>query len=68
VVEDLATGATAALGGYLRNANLLQAPTSFTIYQGEDTERPSRLLVQIPLEGGIIVSGTAVHLQVGETS
>jgi PhzF family phenazine biosynthesis protein len=69
VIEDPATGAAAAaLGGYLRNTNLLQAPTSFTIHQGKDMGRPSRLLVQVPLEGGIIVSGTAVHLQVEETS
>ncbi len=66
VVEDPATGAAAAaLGGYLRKANLLQAPTSFTIYQGKDIGRPSQLLVQVPLEGGIIVSGTAVQLEAG---
>jgi PhzF family phenazine biosynthesis protein len=67
VVEDPATGAAAAaLGGYLRKAGLLQAPTSFTIHQGMDMGRPSRLAVQVPFEGGIIVSGTAVHLDGGE--
>ena len=65
VVEDPATGAAAAaLGGYLRIANLLQAPASFTIHQGRDMGRPSRLLVQVPAKGGIVVSGTAVQLDV----
>ncbi|MEW6650766.1 MAG: PhzF family phenazine biosynthesis protein [Chloroflexota bacterium] len=68
VVEDPATGAAAAaLGGYLRKANLLQAPTSFTIHQGKHIGRPSHLFVQVPLVGGIIVSGTAVHLEIGKT-
>ena len=65
VIEDPATGAAAAaLGGYLRQANLLQAPASFVIHQGEDLGRPSRLLVQVPAKGGIVVSGTAVQLDV----
>lgn len=64
IVEDPATGAAAAaLGGYLRKAGLLQAPVRFTIHQGKDMGRPSRLFVQVPSEGGIIVSGTAVHLE-----
>jgi PhzF family phenazine biosynthesis protein len=68
VVEDPATGAgAAALGGYLREAGLVMAPTSFTILQGEAMGRPSRLLVQVPREGGIIVSGTAVNLPAGDT-
>jgi PhzF family phenazine biosynthesis protein len=68
VVEDPATGAgAAALGGYLRKAGLLKAPTSFTILQGHAMGRPSRLLVQVPREGGIIVSGTAVHLRAENT-
>jgi PhzF family phenazine biosynthesis protein len=67
IVEDPATGAAAAaLGGYLRDANLLQAPTSFFIYQGKDMGRPSRLSVQVPTKGGITVSGTAVRLDIGE--
>lgn len=68
VVEDPATGAAAAaLGGYLRKASLLQAPASFAIYQGRDMGSPSNLFVEVPLEGGIIVSGTAVKLGVGKT-
>ena len=64
VVEDPATGAAAAaLGGYLREAGLIAAPTTILIRQGEAMGRPSRLRVEIPAEGGIIVSGTAVPIE-----
>ncbi|MGB3616225.1 MAG: PhzF family phenazine biosynthesis isomerase, partial [Elainellaceae cyanobacterium] len=63
VVEDPATGAAAAaLGGYLREARLVAAPTTFLIHQGDHMGRPSRLKVEIPTTGGIIVSGTAVPI------
>jgi PhzF family phenazine biosynthesis protein len=63
VVEDPATGAAAAaLGGYLRDAGLVDAPATILIRQGEVMGRPSRLSVEIPAEGGIIVTGTAVRL------
>jgi len=63
VVEDPATGAAAAaLGGYLRNAGLVKAPTTILIRQGEAMGRPSRLQVHIPPEGGITVTGTAVRM------
>jgi len=63
VVEDPATGAAAAaLGGYLREAGLIEAPARLTIRQGEAMGRPSRLAVTIPAAGGITVSGTAVDL------
>lgn len=63
VVEDPATGAAAAaLGGYLRDAGLLQAPARLTIRQGEAMGRPSQLEVEIPVSGGIRVAGTAVVL------
>jgi PhzF family phenazine biosynthesis protein len=63
VVEDPATGAAAAaLGGYLRDAGLIQAPATILIRQGEVMGRPSRLIVEIPAAGGIIVSGHAVQL------
>ncbi len=63
VVEDPATGASAAaLGGYLREAGLLTAPATVLIRQGEAMGRPSRLKVEIPVAGGIIVSGTAVPM------
>ncbi|QOR37735.1 PhzF family phenazine biosynthesis isomerase [Billgrantia diversa] len=64
VVEDPATGASAAaLGGYLRDAGLLQAPAQLTIRQGEAMGWPSRLQVDIPLSGGIVVTGHAVSLE-----
>lgn len=63
VIEDPATGAAAAaLGGYLRDAGLITPPMSITIHQGEAMGRPSRLMVEIPEKGGIIVTGTAIAL------
>ncbi|MEX0707056.1 MAG: PhzF family phenazine biosynthesis protein [Woeseia sp.] len=63
VVEDPATGAAAAaLGGYLRDAGLVKAPHNFVIRQGEDMGRPGLLHVEVPENGGIVVSGTAVDL------
>lgn len=63
VVEDPATGAAAAaLGGYLRDAGRIEVPATVEIVQGEAMGRPSFLVVEIPPEGGIMVSGTAVRL------
>lgn len=63
VVEDPATGAAAAaLGGYLRDAGIVAAPSALVIRQGEAIGRPSRLLVAIPASGGIVVTGTAVWM------
>lgn len=63
VVEDPATGAAAAaLGGYLRAARLVPIPSVVTIRQGETMGRPSRLTVEIPAGGGIVVSGAAVKI------
>jgi PhzF family phenazine biosynthesis protein len=64
VTEDPATGAAAAaLGGYLRDAGLLTAPTTLTIRQGEAMGRPSRIVVEVPESGGIRVAGTAVPME-----
>jgi PhzF family phenazine biosynthesis protein len=66
VVEDPATGAAAAaLGGYLRDAGLVSPPATIVIRQGEAMGRPSRLLVGIPVRGGIVVTGNAVPLEPG---
>ncbi|MBN4081201.1 PhzF family phenazine biosynthesis isomerase [Caldithrix abyssi] len=66
VIEDPATGAAAAaLGGYLREAQLVTVPTTLLIRQGEAMGRPSRLTVEIPNTGGIIVTGTAVPIEMG---
>ncbi len=60
VIEDPATGAAAAaLGGYLRDAGLVAAPFEFQILQGESMGMPSRIFVDVPVDGGIIVRGTA---------
>lgn len=63
VVEDPATGAAAAaLGGYLRAAGLIEAPARLIIRQGEVMGRPSLLEVNVPVTGGIEVTGTAVAI------
>jgi PhzF family phenazine biosynthesis protein len=63
VIEDPATGASAAaLGGYLRDAGLMRVPFQFRIRQGEAMGRPSKLLVDVPRTGGIVVSGTAIEI------
>ena len=63
VVEDPATGAAAAaLGGYLRDAGLIQPPAPFVIRQGEAMGRPSLLTVDVHATGGIVVTGSAVEI------
>ena len=63
VVEDPATGAAAAaLGGYLREAKIIQTPVDISILQGEIMGRPSQLKVSIPTAGGVTVSGSAVDI------
>lgn len=67
VVEDPATGAAAAaFGGYLRALGLVGPSASFTVVQGEDLGRPSRLAVEL-VEGqaGVRVTGTAVAIPTG---
>jgi PhzF family phenazine biosynthesis protein len=63
VVEDPATGsAAAALGGYLRSAGLIALPGHFGIRQGERMGRPSWIGVEVPVTGGIVVTGRAVRI------
>jgi len=63
VVEDPATGAAAAaLGGYLRDAGLIDVPASFTIFQGEVMGCPSYIRVTVPETGGIKVAGTSAPI------
>lgn len=65
VVEDPATGAAAAaLGGYLRELNLVTVPTTITIFQGQDMGRPGVISVRIPATpgSGLEVTGTAVAM------
>jgi PhzF family phenazine biosynthesis protein len=63
VVEDPATGAAAAaLGGYLRALGSVTAPATIQIRQGDAMGRPSRIEVEIPATGGIVVRGNAVPM------
>jgi len=63
ILEDPATGAAAAaLGGYLRDANLVETPFRFRIRQGEFISMPSLIHVAVPEDSGIIVSGVARDL------
>jgi PhzF family phenazine biosynthesis protein len=63
VIEDPATGsAAAALGGYLREAQLIEPPANILIRQGEAMGRPSRISVDIPISGGIVVTGRVVWI------
>ncbi len=64
VVEDPATGAAAAaFGAYLRELELVEAPATITILQGEDLGRPGRLLVDVHEDRPEIdVTGAAVPI------
>jgi len=67
LVEDPASGsAAAALGGYLRDTGRVNPPARIVIRQGEAMGRPSRLVVEIPQRGGIVVTGTAVPMEAGD--
>lgn len=66
ITEDPATGSAAAsLGAYLRHLGAVAPPARFTVHQGRHVGRPSVLLVDVPAEGGITVSGTATVLGAG---
>lgn len=60
ITEDPATGsAAAALGAYLRAQGFVDAPARFLVQQGRHVGRPSELVVDMPVAGGITVGGTA---------
>lgn len=64
VYEDPATGAAAAaLGAYLRELRAIDVPARFTVLQGEDMGRPSRITVDVPAATGpVTVTGQAVPI------
>ena len=63
LVEDPATGAAAAAtGGYLRATGAVGTPARIEIAQGRHVGRPGVLIVDIPADGGITVSGAAVRI------
>lgn len=58
--EDPATGSAAAsLGEYLRTGGHVPVPSTVVVDQGRETGHPSRLVIDVPAEGRIRVSGTA---------
>jgi PhzF family phenazine biosynthesis protein len=60
ITEDPATGsAAAALGAYLRAGGLVAPPSRFEVRQGRHVGRPSVLVVDVPVAGGVTVGGTA---------
>ena len=64
ITEDPATGSAAAsTGAYLRELGLVTPPERVVIHQGRQVGRPSLLLVDVPAEGGIVVTGTAVQIE-----
>ncbi|WP_284982913.1 PhzF family phenazine biosynthesis protein [Arthrobacter sp. efr-133-TYG-118] len=63
ITEDPATGsAAAAFGGYLRLLSLVEPPIRVIVHQGSHIGRASVLTVDIPPQGGIVVSGEAVEI------
>jgi PhzF family phenazine biosynthesis protein len=63
IVEDPATGAAAAaFGGYLRDVGMIAVGESFTILQGEDMGRPSRLTVTPLGSGQVRVGGSGAEI------
>lgn len=61
--EDPATGSAAAgLGAYLRAAGHIDAPAALVVDQGAEVGRPSLLVVEVPREGRVRVTGTAEEM------
>ena len=64
ITEDPATGsAAAAVGGYLRGLGAVRPPQRVRIEQGRHVGRPGELVIDIPVHGGIVVSGRAVPMR-----
>jgi PhzF family phenazine biosynthesis protein len=62
--EDPATGSAAAgLGAYLRTGGHVEVPAVLTVDQGAEVGRPSLIVVEVPREGRVRVTGTAVELE-----
>ncbi|MFC8302606.1 PhzF family phenazine biosynthesis protein [Specibacter sp. NPDC057265] len=60
ITEDPATGsAAAALGAHLRDLGVVAPPARILVRQGRHIGRPSLLTVDVPVSGGITVTGTA---------
>ncbi|WP_029287241.1 PhzF family phenazine biosynthesis protein [Cellulomonas sp. HZM] len=58
IVEDPATGsAAAALGAFLRDRRAVVPPARVVVHQGRHVGRPGVLVVDVPAQGGMTVSG-----------
>lgn len=63
ITEDPATGSAAAsLGGYLRALDLIAPPARVVVRQGRHVGRSSVLVVDVPVVGGITITGTATPM------
>lgn len=63
ITEDPATGSAAAsLGGYLRSLGAVTTPARVLVRQGRHVGLPSLLTVDIPVAGGVTVTGTATPI------
>jgi PhzF family phenazine biosynthesis protein len=63
ITEDPATGsAAAALGAYVRELGAIDVPGRLVVHQGRHVGRPSVLLVDVPVEGGLVVTGSATTI------
>jgi PhzF family phenazine biosynthesis protein len=63
ITEDPATGsAAAALGAYVRDLGAIDVPGRLVVHQGRHVGRPSVLLVDVPVDGGIVVTGSATTI------
>ena len=61
--EDPATGSAAAgLGAYLRAGGHIEVPAVLTVDQGAEVGRPSLIVVEVPRDGRVRVTGTAEEL------
>jgi PhzF family phenazine biosynthesis protein len=62
--EDPATGSAAAgLGAYLRAGRHIDVPAVLTVDQGAEVGRASRIVVEVPREGRVRVTGTAEEME-----
>lgn len=63
ITEDPATGsAAAALGAYLRALGAIDVPGRLVVHQGRHVGRPSILRVDVPADGGLVVTGAATPI------
>ncbi|PPF43365.1 phenazine biosynthesis protein PhzF [Pseudoclavibacter sp. AY1F1] len=64
ITEDPATGSAAAsLGAYLRQVGAITPKARFRVLQGRHVGRPSLITVDVPVTGGITVTGTATPIE-----